>query len=233
MPVTGTFSVFLKLSERSLGPLGLFGGTFDPVHFGHLRLAEEAIDQLALEDVRWIPAGQPAHRGPPRVSAGQRLAMVRLAVAGNPGFSVDAAEVEATVPSYTVPTLERLRAELGVDRPLVLLLGADALAGLESWYRWRELFALTHIAVSHRPGFPVAATALPPALAEEFAARQRDDAAALRVASAGSIVAFEMTQLAISATQIRQLQAAGRSARYLLPDKVLDYIQTHSLYRNS
>ncbi|MDR1994183.1 nicotinate-nucleotide adenylyltransferase [Azonexus sp.] len=214
-------------------PLGLFGGTFDPVHFGHLRLAEEAIDQLALGGVRWIPAGQPAHRRPPRVSAGQRLAMVRLAVAGNSGFSVDAAEVEAAVPSYTVPTLERLRAELGADRPLVLLLGADALAGLESWHRWRELFALAHIAVAHRPGFPVTAATLPPALAAELVARQRDDMGGLRAAPAGSIVTFAMTQLAISATQIRQLQAAGRSARYLLPDNVLDYIQTHSLYRNS
>ncbi|MCL2635391.1 MAG: nicotinate-nucleotide adenylyltransferase [Betaproteobacteria bacterium] len=213
-------------------PIGLFGGTFDPVHFGHLRLAEEAIERLALGGVRWIPAGQPAHRGQPGVSAGQRLAMVRLAVAGNPGFSVDAGEIEAAAPSYTVPTLERLRAELGAERPLVLLLGADAFAGLESWYRWRELFALTHVAISHRPGFPVAAAALPPALAAELLARQRSDVGALGAAAAGSIVTFAMTQLAISATQIRQLRALGRSVRYLLPDNVLDYIQTHSLYRN-
>jgi len=203
------------------------------VHFGHLRLAEEAMERLALGGVRWIPAGQPAHRGPPGVSARQRLDMVRLAVAGNPRFVVDAAEVEADSPSYTVPTLERLRAELGAAQPLALLLGADAFAGLESWRRWRELFALAHIAISHRPGFPIAPDTLPPALAAEFAARQRCDAAALRALPAGCIVSVEMTQLAISATQIRQYQAAGRSARYLLPDKVLDYIQTHSLYRNT
>jgi nicotinate-nucleotide adenylyltransferase len=220
--------VYPKLSE----PLGLFGGTFDPVHTGHLRLAEEAIGHLALGGVRWIPAGQPAHRGAPDVSAGQRLDMVRLAVASNPRFSVDVAEIEAAAPSYTVPTLERLRAELGADQPLVLLLGADAFAGLASWHRWREVFALTHIAVSHRPGFPVTAATLPPLLAAEFAARQQD-AQALPATPAGHIIPFAMTQLAISATQIRQLLATGRSARYLLPDAVLDYIQTHSLYKNS
>lgn len=213
-------------------PLGLFGGTFDPVHFGHLRLAEEAISQLALGGVRWLPAGQPPHRGTPQVTAGQRLEMVRRATAGNPRFVVDAAEVEAAAPSYTVHTLQRLRAELGAAQPLVLLVGADAFAGLPDWHRWRELFALAHVAVSHRPGFPVAAASLPPALAAEFAARRADDASALRSTAAGRIVTFAMTQLAISATQIRQLLANGLSARYLLPDEVLDYIQTHSLYRN-
>ncbi|MDR2837275.1 MAG: nicotinate-nucleotide adenylyltransferase [Azonexus sp.] len=213
-------------------PLGLFGGTFDPVHFGHLRLAEEASGQLELAGVRWLPAGQPAHRGEPQVAPAERLDMVRLATAGNARFVVDAAEVEAAAPSYTVPTLERLRRELGAQQPLVLLLGADAFAGLTSWHRWRAVFDLTHIAVSHRPGFPVTAAALPSALAAELAARSAD-VAALRAAPAGRIVTFAMTQLAISATDIRQRLMAGRSVRYLLPDDVLDYIQTHSLYRNS
>ncbi len=227
MPATGTSSAFPKLSE----PLGLFGGTFDPVHFGHLRLAEEAVDQLGLAGLRWLPAGQPPHRGQPPVTAGQRLAMVRLATAGNPRFTVAAAEVEAAAPSYTVPTLERLRGELGAGQPLVLLVGADAFAGLTSWHRWRDLFALAHIAVSHRPGFPVEAASLPAELATEFAARRQADAARLRTTPAGAIISFAMTQLAISATQIRRLLANGLSARYLLPDEVLDYIQTHSLYR--
>ena len=131
-------------------PLGIFGGTFDPVHFGHLRLAGEAIAQLGLSGVRWIPAGQPRHREPPRVAAVDRLQMVRLALAGDPRFSVDAAEVESGEASYTVPTLERLRAEFGPRRSLVLL-GADAYAGLPTWHRWRELFSLAHIAVTLRP----------------------------------------------------------------------------------
>jgi nicotinate-nucleotide adenylyltransferase len=228
MPATGTFSAFPKLSE----PLGLFGGTFDPVHFGHLRLAEEAIAQLGLGGVRWLPAGQPPHRGQPQVTAGQRLQMVRLATAGNPRFSVDAAEVEAAAPSYTVHTLQRLRRELGPAQPLVLLVGADAFAGLSSWHRWPELFQLAHVAVSHRPGFPVEAASLPAELAGEFAARRQSDPALLRTAAAGCIVSFAMTQLAISATQIRRLLANDLSARYLLPDEVLDYIQVQSLYRN-
>lgn len=232
MPAIATSSVFPKLSDASLLPLGLFGGTFDPVHFGHLRLAEEAIAHLGLGGVRWLPAGQPPHRGVPQVTAGQRLDMVRRATAGNPRFTVDPAEVEAAAPSYTVHTLERLRRELGDAQPLVLLVGADAFAGLAAWHRWRDLFALAHIAVSHRPGFPVETASLPHELATEFADRRLVDASALRAAPAGGIVTFAMTQLAISATQIRKLLANGLSARYLLPDDVLDYIQTHSLYRN-
>jgi nicotinate-nucleotide adenylyltransferase len=228
MPVTGTSSAFPKLSE----PLGIFGGTFDPVHFGHLRLAEEAIGHLGLGGVRWIPAGQPPHRERPAVTGDQRLAMVRLATVGNPRFSLDAAEVDAAAPSYTVPTLERLRRELGARQPLVLLVGADAFAGLASWHRWRELFALAHVAISHRPGFPIEAASLPDDLAGEFRQRRQPDAMALNAAPAGAIVSFAMTQLAISATQIRHLLANGDSARYLLPDDVLDYIRTHSLYRN-
>ncbi len=229
MPAIATSSASPKLSE----PLGLFGGTFDPVHYGHLRLAEEAIAHLALGGVRWIPAGQPPHRGTPQVTAVQRLDMVRSATAGNPRFSVDAGEVEAAVPSYTVHTLERLRAELGERQPLVLLVGADAFAGLATWHRWRDIFALAHVAVSHRPGFPVETASLPHELATEFNDRRLTDIGALRASPAGGIVTFAMTQLAISATQIRKLLANGLSARYLLPDDVLDYIQLHSLYRNA
>ncbi len=223
-----TSSANPKLPE----PLGIFGGTFDPVHFGHLRLAEESIGHLGLGGVRWIPAGQPPHRGTPQVTAQQRLEMVLRSTAGNARFSVDAGEVEAAAPSYTVHTLERLRRELGMAQPLVLLVGADAFAGLTTWHRWRDLLDLAHIAVSHRPGFPVEIGSLPHELASEFADRRLPDAAGLKTAAAGGIVTFAMTQLAISATQIRKLLANGLSARYLLPDGVLDYIQTHSLYRN-
>jgi len=212
-------------------PLGLFGGTFDPVHFGHLRLAEEAIGDLGLGGVRWIPAGQPPHRGTPQVTARQRLEMVLRSTAGNARFSVDASEVEAAAPSYTVHTLQRLRDELGVDRPLVLLVGADAFAGLQTWHRWRDLFDLAHIAVAQRPGFPVAAGSLPPELAAEFSARL-STAAGLQQAPAGGIVTFTMTQLAISATRLRELLATGKSARYLLPDSVLDYINLYQLYKS-
>ena len=142
---------------RERAPLGIFGGTFDPVHLGHLRLAEEAAEALELASVRWIPAGWPALRGAPRVAAAQRLEMVRLAIAGNPRFELDSAEVEAAQPSYTVPTLERLRQSdcIGSERPLVLLVGADAFAGMAGWHRWESLFELAHVGVAHRPGYPV------------------------------------------------------------------------------
>ena len=224
-----TSSVSRKLSEA----IGLFGGTFDPVHYGHLRLAEEAMAHLGLGGVRWIPAGNPPHRDRPQVTARQRLEMVLRSTADNPRFFVDSAEVEALEPSYTVLTLERLRRELGPAQPLVLLVGADAFAGLASWHRWQEIFSLAHVAVSHRPGFPVSAASLPEALAAEYTRRRLLEVADLRQAPAGGVVSFAMTQLAISATQIRKLLANGLSARYLLPDSVLDYISSHSLHKST
>ena len=213
-------------------PLGIFGGTFDPVHFGHLRLAEEATDRLGLAGVRWIPAGQPRHRATPHVAADDRLSMVRLAVADNPRFTVDPEEAESGEASYTVPTLERLRRELGPEQPLVLLLGADAYAGLPGWHRWQDLFVLAHIVVAHRPGHPLGIAALPTALADEHRQRFTDDPAALSDTPAGSVVPLAMPALDISATHIRALLADGRSPRYLLPQAVIDYIGLHHLYTN-
>lgn len=211
-------------------PLGIFGGTFDPVHLGHLRLAEEAIEALGLSEVLWIPAGQPAHRAGPQVPAQDRLRMVRLATAGNPGFSVDATEVEQNAPSYTVPTLERLRVKLGPQRPLVLLLGADAFVGLPGWHRWTALFDLAHVAVAHRPGFQVAPERLPAALAEAYLERSSKDPADLQNQPAGRVFSFAMTPLDISATQVRRKLAAGKSVRYLLPEAIIAHIQQHHLY---
>jgi nicotinate-nucleotide adenylyltransferase len=220
------------LGTGSDTPLGIFGGTFDPVHYGHLRLAEEALEALNLGDVRWIPAGQPARRTSPRVGAADRLSMVRLAIAGHQGFELDGAEVEAAQPSYTVPTLERLRRpeHIGEQRPLVLLLGADAFAGLGDWHRWASLFDLAHIGVAHRPGFPIDADRLPPALADIFRARFCADPAVLSQTPAGHIVSFAMTQLDISATKIRTLLSKGQSVRFLMPDALIDFIQQHHFY---
>lgn len=216
-------------------PVGVCGGTFDPIHLGHLRLAEEARESLGLGEVRLIPSGQPPHRQAPGTRAEDRLAMVHLAAAGNPGLVVDEGEVRARQKSYTVPTLERLRTELGPARPLVLILGADAFEGLPSWHRWQELFDLAHIAVANRPGFAPHGRRWPgvlsPALEAACRSRLGQDPSQLAAASAGRVVAFDMTPLAISASLIRDLLKAGHSARYLLPESVLDYIQTHRLYR--
>ena len=135
----------------AVGPLGILGGTFDPIHFGHLRLGEEALQQLSLEQIRFIPAGQPPLRESPCASAVHRLAMAKLAIAGNPRFEVDEGEVTAAQQSYSVDTLARLRREVGPTRPLVLLLGTDAFNRLEQWHQWQEIFTLAHIAVANRP----------------------------------------------------------------------------------
>jgi len=218
--------------EAETSPLGIFGGTFDPVHYGHLRLAEEAADTLSLPRVRWIPAGQPALRDAPRVGARQRLDMVRLAITGNPRFELDDGEVEAAQTSFTVPTLERLRRPdvCGTRRPLVLLVGNDAFAGMSAWHRWEQLFDLAHVAVAHRPGYSISAEDLPPVLAGIFRHRFCDDPLQLASAPAGHIVTFAMTPLDISATRIRSLLSKRQSPRYLMPDDVIAHIHDHRFY---
>lgn len=213
-------------------PIGIFGGTFDPIHFGHLRLAEEMAEAIGLSQVRFIPAGQPPHRGAPRTAATHRLEMVRRAIAGNPRFEVDAREVQRPDPSYTVDTLTALRAELGNEQPLWLLLGADAFSGLPSWHQWRQLFALANIAVAARAGAQfMQPDGLPEDLKHELSQRRVPDGSA--TGPAGSVLLQQMTALDISATRIRATLARQDSARYLLPDAVLDYIHQHQLYTST
>ncbi|MDQ1315879.1 MAG: putative nicotinate-nucleotide adenylyltransferase [Pseudomonadota bacterium] len=210
-------------------PIGVFGGTFDPIHFGHLRLAEEMAEGLGLGRVRFIPAGQPPHRGAPRTAASHRLEMVRRAIAGNPCFEVDAREVASPNPSYTVDTLTALRAELGSEQPLWLLLGADAFLGLPAWHEWRRLFQLANIAVAARPGARLLQSgSMPDELKHEVSRRQQASGSAS--GPAGSVLLRQMTPLDISATAIRDTLARQGSARYLLPDAVLDYIHEQQLY---
>ena len=216
---------------ESQAAIGIFGGTFDPIHFGHLRLAEELAESIVLRQVRFIPAGQPPHRRRPQTSATHRLAMVRLATADNPRFDVDDREIRRATPSWTVDTLESLRAELGDQQPLYLLLGADAFLGLPGWHRWQHLFDLTHIAIAHRPGYPQTQwqDAMTMGMREQFEQRwirQPDHTSA-----AGQIVTCPITALDISATSIRDALTHGRSPRYLLPEQVRDYIHQHHLYQ--
>lgn len=214
-------------------PIGLLGGTFDPIHYGHLRLAEEMGEALGLAEVRVLPTGTPPHRAAPAAAAPQRLAMVRLAVAGNPRLVVDEHEIGKTTPCYMVDTLTELRGELGGERPLILFVGADAFLGLTGWHDWHLLVELAHLAVAHRPGFAPATweAAMPPALRDELHGRRAGAAADLHSAPAGRIFIHEITQLDISASRVRALVGAHRSARYLVPDAVLDYIDHHHLYR--
>ncbi len=211
------------------GPVGLLGGTFDPIHHAHLRLAHEAQAVCGLDHVRFVPSATPPHRDTPGATAEQRLAMVELAIADHPGFVADRRELDRTQPSYTIHTLESLRTEFGAARPICLLLGADAFRLLETWHRWRDLFAFAHLVVAHRPGFdPEPDTA---ALAEEYRRRVADGPAALARQPAGSILPLTITPLDISASAIRAERSAGGSPRYLLPDSVLGYIESHHLYQ--
>ncbi|BCB25143.1 putative nicotinate-nucleotide adenylyltransferase [Sulfurimicrobium lacus] len=212
-------------------PVGILGGTFDPIHFGHLRLAEELAQQLDLAEVRFIPSGRPWHRDAPGATPEQRLEMVRLAIAGNPRFHLDGREASSGAPGYTVETLAKLRQELGAAQPLCLLLGADAFLGLATWHHWRELFKLAHIAVAQRPGFPLQAAQMGDELRAEAESRMSSDPRDLQATPCGKVLACPIPPLDISATSIRSAVKAGKSPRYLLPDAVVDYIQTHHLYR--
>jgi nicotinate-nucleotide adenylyltransferase len=219
----------------STAPIGIIGGTFDPIHYGHLRLAEEAGESLRLEEVRLVPSGVPPHRRAPLAAAEHRLEMVRLAAAGNPRLRVDDRELKRAGPGYTYDTLAGMRAEAGEARPLVLVLGADAFLEFATWHRWHEIFGLAHVAVAHRPGFPVErwSDRMPQPLAREYAARRLQQPLATHLAPAGGIAVVPFTALDISATAIRAMLRAGRSPRYLLPAEVLDYIAKHRLYAGS
>ncbi len=212
------------------GALGILGGTFDPVHNAHLRLAEEAMRELRLSGVLWIPAGSPRHRAEPAAGAEHRLAMVRLATESHPGWQVDDAEIASGEPSYTVPTLERLRRIHGETRPLVLLMGADAFLGLPTWHRWRELFRLAHVAIASRPGFELAPERMAPELADEFRRRRRSAATALATVPAGIVFTFPLEAGTVSSTEVRAKLRAGAAVDQLLPAAVLDYIRRHHLY---
>lgn len=213
-------------------PIALLGGTFDPIHFGHLRLAEELAEALDIEQVRFIPAGRPPHRGRPRAEARHRLEMARLAIAGNPRFVLDDREFHRAAPSYSVDTLSDLRAELPAATPLVLFMGADAFLGLTTWHEWRRLFGLAHIAVAHRPGFSAAAweDALPDPLRRVLSTQRVEQPSDLLDKPAGRIFLYGITQLDISASRIRDRALRGMSLRYLLPDTVIDYLNENQLY---
>jgi nicotinate-nucleotide adenylyltransferase len=215
----------------NITPIGILGGTFDPIHFGHLRLAEEMLELAKLGQIRFIPAGTPPHREQPQTSAQHRSAMVKLAIADQPAFVLDEREVERSLPCYTVDTLRELRAELGADIPLCLLMGSDAFLQLHTWHEWEKLFELAHIVVGCRPGFTLeehiyGATA---ALQREYDGRLcRPEE--LSQWPRGGIFELPIPKLEISATDIRCRVAEGRTIRYLLPSAVADYIHQHHLY---
>lgn len=210
-----------------MNPLGVFGGTFDPIHFGHLRPALELKEALGLEEVRFVPCRVPPHRAQPVAPAEVRARMVSLAIEGVSGFRLDRRELGRSGPSYTLDTLAELRKEYP-NRQLVLLMGADAFLGLPGWHRWRELLELAHIAVAHRPGWSLQGAE---GLNELADGRLAAEPTALTVAPSGRIVLVEVTQLEISATAVRAAAAAGNDVRFLVPEVVREFIEKSGCYR--
>jgi nicotinate-nucleotide adenylyltransferase len=197
-------------------PIGLFGGTFDPIHYGHLRTAFELWQLLRLSEVRFMPTGSPPHREQLYASAQLRLAMVQAAVQGESAFVVDDREMRRSGVSYSVDTLTELRREFP-DRSLCLLLGMDAFLGLPNWHRWRELLDLAHIVVAHRPGWK--APIMGP-LGEVMVDRGTGAIRDLHEKISGRVYVHAVTQLEISSTDLRQIIAGGGDPRYLVPEPV-------------
>ncbi|WP_089849837.1 nicotinate-nucleotide adenylyltransferase [Halomonas saccharevitans] len=209
----------------------MLGGTFDPVHLGHLRSAVELREALALDRVHMIPAAMPPLRGEPRVSPDERLALLRLGIADTPGLVADPRELERDGPSYSADTLASLRGEVGDKARLVMALGHDAFLRLADWRDPERLFALAHVVVIDRPDHEAA---LPAALRELLAGREVEQGEALMAHPAGKLLRLRLpSRMAISATEVRRRLATGRSVRYLLPESVEARILSRGLYRHA
>lgn len=196
--------------------IGILGGSFDPVHNGHLRTAQDVLEILGLDEIRLIPLNNAVHRDQPIATATQRLQMLKAAIADNPQFRVDDRELQQDRPSYTLHTLQSLREELG-EQPVCLLMGGDAWAGFEQWHEPEQIRRLAHIVVMQRPG-------------ESAVADTTSSSDALRNKPGGEVIHIPVTQLDISSSSIRERLAAGRSVRYLVPDVVAQYINSMQLY---
>lgn len=209
----------------------LYGGTFDPVHAGHIAVAKHARDFLKAE-VALLPAGDPPHKGPTRASAAQRVAMCDLAIAGIPGLRVDPREAMRDTPSWTYDTLLDLRADIGPDAPVALLIGADSFLSLPTWKEWRKLFELAHFVVAERPGSALHADAWPEALREAAFERliHSADAYALHRTPAGRVFMMKQPEFPHSSSEVRARIAQGGALQGWVDPKVAAFIETSGLY---
>ena len=214
-----------------MAALGLFGGTFDPVHFGHLRLATELAEAFHLDQVVFIPNGLPYHRGrTAHASNEERLTMLKLATARDARFDVDDRELRREGPTYSYDTLAEIRAERGPDLPLVFLTGSDAFAKIDTWHRWTELFDLAHFVVAIRANDEEWLSKGPGAFPKEAWPRITLNPRELLSAPAGKVITYFMTPIAISSSAIRTLAGEGASIRYLTPDPVVEFVRSRQLY---
>lgn len=207
--------------------IGVFGGTFNPIHFGHLRMALELKQCLSLHEMRLMPAHKPPHRDEPVIASHDRAKMVELAIEDCEDLTLDTRELLRDSPSYTYETLRDLREECGDQTALCFAVGMDSLVNLHTWYRWKDILQLAHIIVAARPGWdmPVDGPVF------DIVKKYQTEPGQLLETSAGSIVIQQLTLLPVSSTAIRQLILRGESPQYLLPDKVWQYIADNRLYR--
>lgn len=208
----------------------IYGGTFDPVHHGHLRLALEVSERFEGVPLNLVPCHIPPHRGETGATAAQRLRLLEVAIIDEPHLRIDDRELRREGASYTADTLRQLRNELGVSEPLVMIVGTDAFAGFDRWKEWQQISSLAHIVVVRRPGTALDPKGEPASL---LAARRVESAEALHSQAAGLALELDPPWLDISATGIRERIGSGRSARYLAPDKVLAEIQRMGVYRHA
>lgn len=207
--------------------IGIFGGTFDPVHNGHLQVALGLSQAMPFDELRLLPCGQPPHRPAPQASSADRVAMLQLAIADTPGLVIDERELHRDGPSYMVDTLASLREASG-DEPLVLILGWDAFVGLPTWHRWSQIIELAHLLVVQRPGNSDRPCDEVEALLQRA---QVETVSAFSQASAGSVLLHPLEVLDVSSTAVRGLMAAQKDVSELLPAAVLGYIKEHNLYQ--
>ncbi len=207
-------------------PVGIFGGTFDPIHYGHLRTAFELIQAIDLEEVRFMPCADPPHRGETYAGPRERFEMVRVAIEGQAGFVADDRELRRDGPSWTIDTLLSLREELP-DASLALIVGMDAFLGLPKWHRWEEFLDVAHLLVAHRPGWRAPDIGRLGELLNDRGTLRVED---LHESTHGRIHIHAVTQLEISSTEIRELVEAGRDPRFLMPDPVREVIAKSECY---
>jgi nicotinate-nucleotide adenylyltransferase len=226
------FKFLWSMDNPAFRLTGVFGGTFDPIHYGHLRVAEEIAEMLSLQEMRFLPAGRPRLREAPVAPSRDREAMVRIAIGSNPGFILDEREARSPGVSYSVETLRELKWELGGDSVLCFIVGADAFTRLAQWHKWREIFGLCHLIIVRRPGHAANMNRdnLSPELRETCADRWVASPDDLKTVRSGLIFLAPTTLLDISATAIRTRISSGKSVRYLLPDATRDYIAANYLY---
>lgn len=215
-------------AERDPAPVGVFGGSYNPIHIGHLRSALELVEKLHLDQLRLMPCAVPPLRAEPDCSAKDRAAMVELAVSDEPRLICDTRELERPGKSFTIDSLMELRGDYGAERCLCMVVGCDAVLEINRWHRWQELLDWSHIVVMARPGWTLP---LEGEVAEWLRSHKLQSGEDFSVAPSGSILIEELRPLPVSSTEIRALLASGRSPRYLVPGDVLDYIETRNLYR--